>query len=91
MPVVVAAADDPDHHLPGHGAGAVAVQDHLPVVAAVGEDRVGPHAHPGGVLTDAHGVAAVADLSFRMFEVVIPEKGWGEGGEEKQAICSLCL
>lgn len=76
---MIAAADDPNHHLSGHGGRAVAIQDHLPVVAAVGEDGVGPHAHPGGILTNAHGVAIVADLSLRVFEVSIPEEGWGEG------------
>ena len=72
---MVAAVDDANHHLPGHGGGAVSVEDHLPVVATVGEDRVGPHAHPRGVLADAHREAIVADPSFWVFQVVIPEEG----------------
>ena len=67
MPVMVAAGDDTNDNLPGHGGGAIAVQHNLPVVLAVGEYRVGTHTNPECIFSDADGVAIVADVSLRMF------------------------
>lgn len=72
--VVKGAVDDADHDLARDRGRAVALEDDLPVVLAVREDDVCAHADPGGVLTDAHGVAVATDTGFRVFEVCIPEE-----------------
>ena len=75
MPVVVAAGDDADDNLPGHGGGAIAVQHDLPVVLPVREHRVGAHTHPECVLPNTNGVAIVADASLGVLQVGIPQEG----------------
>ena len=67
MPVVVAAGDNTNDHLPGHGGGTIAVQHNLPVVLAVGEYRVSTHTNPECIFSNADSVAIVADVSLRMF------------------------
>ena len=77
VPVVEAAGHHSNDSLPGHGGAPVPLQHHLPVVPAMGEDRVGAHADPGGVLSDAHCVAAVGDVGLVVPQVGVPEERCG--------------
>ena len=72
MPVVVGAGGHSHNDLPGEGGSAVAVQHHLPVVNAVGEDCVSTNADPCGILTDANSVAIVGETGLRVLQVNIP-------------------
>ena len=75
MPVVVAAGDDSNDNLPGHGGGTIAVQHDFPVVLAMREYCVGTHTHPECIFSNADSVAIVADVSLRMLQISIPEEG----------------
>ena len=75
MPVVVAAGDNTNDDLPGHGGGAVAVQHNLPVVLPVREHCIGTHTHPECILPNANCVAIVADASLGVLQVGIPQEG----------------
>ena len=75
MPVVVAAGDDSNDNLPGHGGGTIAVQHDFPVMLAMREYCVGTHTHPECIFSNADSVAIVADVSLRMLQISIPEEG----------------
>ena len=75
MPVVVAAGDNSNDNLPGHGGGTIAVQHDFPVVLAMREYCVGTHTHPECIFSNADSVAIVADVSLRMLQISIPEEG----------------
>ena len=82
------------HHsndgLPGHGGLPVLLQDHLPVVVAMREDSVGPHTHPGGVLSNTHRVASIGDVGPRMTLVRVPQEGWNTQ-ENRYSVCVLVI
>ena len=75
-PLVEPGSDDTNDNLPGQRGCSVFLQDHLPVVAAVGEDSVGTHTHPGGVLPNTDCVASIGDVGSRMTLVRVPQETW---------------
>ena len=76
VPLVEPGSDDTNDSLPGQRGCSVFLQDHLPVVAAMGEDGVGTHTHPGGVLPNTDCVASIADVGFRVTLVRVPQETW---------------
>ena len=72
MPVVVGAGSHSNDDLSGERRSAIAIQHHLPVVDAMGEDCVGANTDPCGILTDADSVAIVRQTSLGVLQVSVP-------------------
>lgn len=74
VPLMIGARHNPNHHFPRHRWASIATKYHLPVVCAMGENDIGAHTHPECILPYAHCVAIIADVSFRVLQVRVPQK-----------------